>query len=189
MDKIDLYSKWILRVSILCSLVFTLMSNHWVGTLGGTIVLIVTFVVDYINYKFFKINTAITSIVYIYCIFSLVMGNMWDFYDKIEWWDILMHVLSGIILGIIGDMILNTHVNDGKLSAIVRFLFIVGISCFVGVIWEIYEFTIDSLLNLDTQLAKSSGVTDTMLDLITDLTGGVGIGLYLTIGNKKNKLF
>lgn len=183
MEKTNFYAKWTLRAAIIFSLIFTLKTKHWVGTAGGTIVLIVTFILDYINYKFFKINITITSMVYIYCIFSLVLGNMWDFYDKIEWWDIVMHILSGIILGTIGDIILNSHIDKNEL-AIVRFLFIIGIVCLGGLIWEIYEFTIDNLFNLDTQLSKVSGVFDTMLDLIADLLGGVGIGIYLSYVKK-----
>lgn len=180
MIKINFYAKWILRAAIIFSLFFTLMTKHWVGTAGGTIVLIATFSVDYINYKFFKINTTITSMVYIYCIFSLVMGNMWDFYDKLEWWDIVMHIISGIILGMIGDMILNSHVSDVMPITKIRFLFIIGIACIGGLVWEIYEFSIDCFFNLDTQLSKVSGVSDTMWDLIADLLGGVGIGIYLS---------
>jgi len=187
MNNINCYAKWTLRVAIICSLVFTLMTNYLVGTAGGTIVLAVTFVVDYINYKFFKINTTITSMAYIYCIFSLVMGNMWNFYDKIEWWDILMHILSGIILGIIGDILLKNQMVDVRVHTKVQFLFIVGIACIGGVIWEIYEFTVDSLLNLDMQLANVSGVTDTMWDLIADMSGGAGTGLFISLLSKKSK--
>ena len=83
------------------------------------------------------------------------MGNMWDFYDKIEWWDLLMHILSGIILGIIGNLMLKKNIGKNLiLRRSLRFFFIVGIACIGGVVWEIYEFTIDSLFNLDTQLAK-----------------------------------
>jgi len=115
------------------------------------------------------------------------MGNMWDFYDKIEWWDLIMHVLSGIILGIIGNVILEKNTGKIKVSKVSRFLFVVGIACIGGVVWEIYEFIIDSFFNLDTQLAKGLGITDTMWDLIMDFLGGVVIGVYYTV-NKKNKI-
>lgn len=178
MDRISSFAKWALRAAIAFSLIFTIINKHWVGTAGGSIVLIATFIVDYINNKFFKINTTITAIVYIYCIFSLVLGNMWDFYDIIEWWDILMHILSGIILGVIGECMLRNSKNTVIESRVIRFLFIAGIACLGGIIWEIYEFSIDTFLGLDTQLAKSSGVVDTMLDLITDLLGGILVGLW-----------
>lgn len=177
MEKTSFYAKWALRIAIIISLFFTVMSNHWVGTAGGTIVLIATFIADFIDYKFFKLNKKVAAMVYIYCLFSLVLGNMWDFYDKIEWWDIVMHILSGIILGVIGNVILG---ENFKCSSIVRFLFVIGIACIGGLVWEIYEFSIDIFFGLDTQLSKISGVLDTMLDLIADLSGGIAAGIYLS---------
>ncbi len=188
MQKIDLYAKWLLRISVIGALVYTVLISHWVGTAGGLIVLVATFLVDYINYKIFRINSIITATIYIYCIFSLVMGSMLDFYDKIEWWDLLMHILSGIILGLIGNFILNENAEKLKITKFIRFLFVVGIACIGGLIWEIYEFTIDLLFNLDTQLSNGTGVSDTMWDLIMDFLGGVGIGIYFLIVNKKNKI-
>lgn len=187
MQKINLFAKWILRITIIGSLVYTILISHWVGTAGGSIILVATFLVDYINQKFFKIDFIITTAVYLYCVFSLVMGNMWDFYDKIWWWDLLMHILSGVILGIIGDVILNKNIGKIKINETSRFLFIVGMACIGGVLWEIYEFAIDSLFNLDTQLAKGYGITDTMWDLIMDFLGGIGIGMYLSFYTKKIK--
>lgn len=180
MKKFDKYSKWILRISIIGSLAHTLPANHWVGTSGGSLVLIATFIVDFINRKYKRINPTITTYVYFYCIFSLVLGNMWDFYDIIWWWDIVMHILSGIILGLIGNILFN-GINKKNFNSKIKFLFIVGIACIGGIIWEIFEFFIDLLLNLDTQLSLSTGVSDTMWDLITDLLGGIIIGLILTI--------
>lgn len=185
MERLELFAKWTLRVSIIVSLVYTLKIGHWVGTSGGTIILFATFLVDYVNKRYYKIDSLIIIVVYIFCLFSLVLGNMWDFYDKLVWWDLLMHILSGVILGIIGNLIFINMMGKCGLHVMVRFLFIVGIACLGGVIWEIYEFTIDSLFNLDTQLSKINGISDTMWDLITDLIGGSGIAIACTIYDKK----
>jgi len=173
MIKIEVFSKWLLRISIIISLIYTIFMSHWVGTLGGIIILVATFLVDYLSKRFLKIESIITTTVYLYCIFSLVMGSMLDFYDKIWWWDLLMHILSGVILGVIGNVMLNRNKEKNKVTKLIRFLFIVGIACIGGVVWEIYEFSIDSLFNLDTQLAKNYGVSDTMWDLIMDFIGGL----------------
>ncbi len=98
-----------------------------------------------------------------------------------------MHILSGIILGIIGNVILNRNARKLKITKSFRFLFIVGIACIGGVVWEIFEFTVDLLFNLDTQLSNGSGISDTMWDLIMDLTGGVGAAIYFLM-SKKNKI-
>lgn len=181
----DKFMKWVIRASIIFSLIYTFKTNHWIGTVGGLIVFIITFFVDYLNLKYLKINKTIIAIVYFYCIFSLVLGSMWNFYDNIEWWDILMHILSGVILGIIGSLIFDNYSHKSKTSNSIRFLFVLGIACTGGILWEMYEFTVDTLFKLDTQLSSVSGVRDTMWDLITDFLGGLIAGFYF-IKIKKN---
>lgn len=183
MDKINVYSKWALRACIAGTLIFTLASGHWVGTSGGAAVLISTFIFEYLNNKILKINKYLVASVYLYCIFSLVMGTMWEFYDKIQWWDILMHILSGIILGAAGIEILNSTSNL-KLPVKPSFLFVLGIACLGGIVWEIYEFSIDLLFGLDTQLSSTTGVSDTMWDIIADLAGGILAGVYFLLYKK-----
>lgn len=183
--KSDFMAKWALCGAVIGSLVYALIIRHWVGVAAGLAALAATFAVDYINAKLVRIDPLITTIAYIFCIFSLVMGTMWKLYDAIWWWDLLMHVASGVILAVIGNMVLNKLTKGREVPAALRFLFVVGIACTGGVVWEIYEFTADSLLGLDTQVTALTGVADTMWDLITDFAGGVIAGIALILfGNR-----
>lgn len=50
----------------------------------------------------------------------------------------------------------------------------------VGALWEIFEFTMDSLFGMNMQkpmLGDPSGLTDTMWDLIVDATGALVISV------------
>lgn len=184
MKKIDFFALWLLRVSIIASLVYTLTIDHWVGTAGGIIVFASTFIIEYLNKKYFKIKKLFMSTIYVYMAMSLVMGSMWNLYDKLWWWDIFMHIMSGIILGMLGNIILEKQLHRNSVPKVLRFLFILGIACIGGIIWELYEFTVDGLFNLDTQLASSTGLNDTMWDLISDLAGGIITGVALINLNK-----
>ncbi len=56
------------------------------------------------------------------------------------------------------------------------FLFALG----VGTLWEIFEFTMDSLFGMNMQkpmLGDPSGLTDTMWDLIVDAVGALVISI------------
>ena len=35
-----------------------------------------------------------------FCFCALILGDVADFYGRFEWWDMLLHGLSGILLGI-----------------------------------------------------------------------------------------
>ena len=58
------------------------------------------------------------------------------------------------------------------------FLYIISFVALCGVLWEIYEFTADTIFNLDMQGVSFTGVTDTMEDFIADLVGGIIPALY-----------
>lgn len=74
------------------------------------------------------------------------------------------------------------------------FSFTFGITC--GVFWEFYEFTADSLANLNLQryaagshlLVGRAALMDTMGDLFADVTGALIMALigYLMIKNNPN---
>ncbi len=181
MEKLAYYSKWTLRITIALAAVYDLFVFHPVGLAGGAAVFASTYFIDYINKGKFKIADSIISMYCIFCVFALVLGVMLNFYDFIPWWDMLMHVFSGLLLGIAGNILLNS-LNQGKKTVnLLRFLFVVGIACTGGIIWEIYEFTVDALLGLDTQIVELTGVADTMGDLITDFIGGIIAGILCVV--------
>ncbi len=67
------------------------------------------------------------------------------------------------------------------------FIFVLSFAALCGVIWEIYEFTIDTLFNLDMQGVECCGVTDTMVDLIADLIGSIISYFFIVLLTKNNK--
>ena len=96
-----------------------------------------------------------------------------------------MHLFSGIILGIIGNSMINRIQKGKRIDPLIRLFFIIGIACIGGIVWEIYEFTVDSWLGLDTQRVLLTGVGDTMSDLITDFIGGILAGIYFAKFDKR----
>lgn len=120
---------------------------------------------------------------------SLFLGEVHGYYTRFWWWDALLHSASGFILGILGFLLvyvlnekedLELHMKP-NFVALFAFLFAIGI----GTLWEIFEFSMDSLLGLNMQ---KSGLVDTMWDLIVDAAGAfiialLGYGYLKTAGN------
>jgi uncharacterized membrane protein YjdF len=109
---------------------------------------------------------------------ALWLGETRDFYGRFWWWDLALHTTSGVLLGILGFLLvyvlnampqLDMHLRPGFI-AFFAFCFAVT----VGALWEIFEFTMDTLVGLNMQkpfLGDPSGLTDTMWDLIVDSVG------------------
>jgi len=115
---------------------------------------------------------------------ALFLGEAQQYYVRFWWWDIVLHTASGFLLGIFGFLLVyllneNRHVDLSmrpRFVALFAFLFAVS----MGVVWEIFEFTMDRLFGLNMQkpmLGDPSGLTDTMWDLIVDTLGAITIAL------------
>lgn len=115
---------------------------------------------------------------------SLFLGEVGGYYERFWWWDVMLHTGSGLLLGILGFLLvylLNSQ-PDIRLSMspgfVALFAFVFAVA--VGALWEIFEFTMDSVFGMNMQkpmLADDSGLTDTMFDLIVDTVGALVISL------------
>lgn len=130
---------------------------------------------------------------------SLFLGEVRDYYTRFWWWDILLHTTSGFLLGILGFLLVYVLNESEKVDlhlkpffvAFFAFMFALG----VGALWEIFEFTMDSLFGMNMQkpmLNDPSGLTDTMIDLIVDALGALVISImgwrYLRGGKRESFL-
>ncbi len=111
---------------------------------------------------------------------SLYLGSAKDFYYKLRWWDLVLHTSSGFLLGIVGLLTLfllnhTRRIPQGITPFFICF-FSVSFAVFLGVLWEIFEFTVDRFTTANMQ-SQETGVVDTMKDLIVDTLGAVVVAL------------
>lgn len=115
---------------------------------------------------------------------SLFLGEIGDFYERFWWWDSMLHLGSGLLLGIFGFLlvyVLNSQPNVRLRMApgfVALFAFVFAVA--VGALWEIFEFGMDQIFGTNMQkpmLGDESGLTDTMFDLILDAIGALVISI------------
>lgn len=122
-----------------------------------------------------QIPTEMQLVALLFMFAALFLGEVRRLYERIWWWDIALHISSGLLLGILGFLlvyVLNESRNielhlKPRFVALFAFLFAVAI----GALWEIFEFAMDSTFGLSMQkpmFGDPSGLTDTMWDLIVD---------------------
>ena len=101
---------------------------------------------------------------------SVFMGELFDFYERVWWWDIALHGASSISFGLIGFLFVFMLFEGDRYAAppfaMAFIAFCVGVM--VGALWEIFEFAMDSWFGLNMQ---KTGLDDTMLDLIINAFG------------------
>ena len=117
---------------------------------------------------------------------SIYLGNVWDLYRIIPIYDKLLHLLSGVIIAIIG-FVLFLYLNNGNIKGDFNTYFVVIFSIIFSIaaagLWEIWEFFTDMLFGFHSQ---NNSLIDTMMDIICGSIMGIitNIPIYLYIKGK-----
>lgn len=115
---------------------------------------------------------------------SQYLGSILQFYS-LGWWDTFLHLLSGALLAFVAVALYErlVHREGGReISAWLVFWFVLAFAVLGGVVWEMYEFSMDQLFNMTLQ---GGGNSDTMIDLVADTTGGLIIAIISLIRTKR----
>lgn len=114
---------------------------------------------------------------------SLLLGEAFDMYERVWWWDLALHGVAATGLGMAGFLFVLMLFEGDRFAAPVWALTLIAVCVAVtlGVMWELFEFAMDQMFGLSMQ---KSGLADTMGDLVADLAGSILGGLigalYLT---------
>lgn len=115
-------------------------------------------------------------IYYSFSFCTVVVGSAMYGYSKIPHWDKLFHFFSGTLISAVGLIICHLlfHALTGtkKIRFILYSLFPFLFNLSVAALWEVYEYMLYILFNIDAVNTLTSGVNDTMQDMIVCLLGG-----------------
>ncbi len=208
---------FILFVSLVLSVIYSLIrffiapAEHVVGEahekvkadyllmlvqcLLGTVVMVLPSVLE----KRFKVVVPDTIIIlyflFLYC--AIYLGEIHNFYYLIPYWDTILHAFSGAMLGALGFILVDLLNKDQHVKVNLSPFFVAVFAfCFalaVGALWEIYEFSVDSVLGLNMQkhttesgeaLYGIDALSDTMKDIIVDALSALGVAILGFISKK-----
>ena len=134
--------------------------------------------------------------VYIFALVYAVgpmMGQCWNFYYTISWWDKLLHICGGVMFAIVGAYFfeLLTKRKDHFFGAAI---FALCFSMAIAVLWEFVEFGADRFLGMDMQddmlvthltsylLGEGVGVTGSIENIQSVVVNGIQLPGYIDIG-------
>jgi len=174
-----------LQLILLVEAIFAIWNQRWFTAFLTATIMAVTFFPLLFERRFrihIPAELQLAAIGFVFA--SLFLGEIRDYYTRFWWWDILLHTLSGFLLGILGFLLvhimneaekIHVHMNPGFV-AFFAFMFALG----VGALWEIFEFSMDLFFGMNMQkpmFGDPSGLTDTMCDLIVDALGALIISV------------
>lgn len=163
----------LLQIAILILVLELLFTGNWFGAFAGTVALILTFTPAILERQlsvYLPIEFTLLTTAFLYASFAL--GEVSDFYAKFWWWDLMLHSISALTIGIIGFLMLYVFYMTKRVQidpvyvALITFCLAVT----TGTLWEIFEFLMDYFFKLNMQ---KSGLIDTMTDLIVNSLGSL----------------
>lgn len=174
----------IIILSLIVELIYFIMNP--IITVDNILLLLsyipVIFIPRIFNFIFKKSKIKITDdIEFVYLIFlilAFLFGSIMGGYSKIYWYDSFTHLLSGVFTAFMAPIVLKWLNRYDKKDIIFNVIYIILVTLSVAVLWECTEFTIDKTLGTDTQKVLTTGVNDTMKDMICALAGSILYSIY-----------
>ncbi len=155
------------------ALVVSLFTAHWTNVFVSFTALVFTMMPSLLSSRFqIRLPFAFMVAISVFVFSTLFLGEVFDFYERFWWWDVVLHAGSAVGFGIIGFLFI-LFLFEGDRYAAPPWALALFAFCFaatVGVIWEIFEFAMDQIFGLNMQ---KSGLRDTMWDLIVDCIGAL----------------
>ena len=171
LEKFHFFFIWFVRITLLIALFRALISENWYVFGIVLFALLLTFFAFIIE-KRYKIDIPIEFEIGIVLLIygSIFLGELRGYYTTFWWWDIVLHTLTGVIVGLVGFLVLLTLYRRKRVIAapFSIALFSFSLAAAIGGIWEIFEFGMDQLFGLNMQ---KSGLMDTMFDIIVNDVG------------------
>ncbi|WNY26627.1 hypothetical protein [Methanolapillus ohkumae] len=180
------------------------LENEFFFLFFTTMTLIYLFLPKFVQKKMkFVADPWLVIVIVLFIFAGSFLGQGLNFFERFPWWDVFLHTISGIILGLIA-FALTSALNESKDCGIKLNPFYVALFSFtfaiaVGALWEIVEYLFDWFLATTMQcwdqdpslyitgrIYQGAGLIDTMEDLIVDTLGALFVStvgyFYLSRG-------
>ena len=146
----------ILMVSVIGILVARLLDRDYYAVFLCTLTIVLFHIPRFVDRRFnVKLPNALEAIILLFIFAAEILGELGSFYTHIAWWDSMLHTVNGFLMAAIGFALIDILNNSPKFHISLSPVFVAFVAfCFsmtVGVVWEFFEFAMDSLTATDMQ--------------------------------------
>lgn len=194
----------LLRIMVIGMMILQIFNRNFQNVFLCILTLILLIMPSVVQATFkVEFPTLLEIIILLFIFAAEILGEISAFYIKFPYWDTILHTLNGFLCGAIGFSLVEIINGNKKLRFELSPLFMAVVAfCFsmtIGVVWEIFEFSMDTFYHLDMQKdTVINSIYTVALDPLHDnncvaVTGinevmingeELGLGGYLDIGLK-----
>lgn len=147
---------FVLRILVIAMMVLQVLNRNYENVFLCALTLLLLVIPSFVQVMFkIELPTTLEIIILVFIFAAEILGEISEFYLVFPFWDTVLHTLNGFLAAAIGfslvDLLNRSERTSFTLSpvftAIVAFCF----SMTIGVIWEFFEFGMDTFLGFDMQ--------------------------------------
>ncbi len=188
MKKLNNILIFLCSLASVCFLVKDLNLGSYDRLLGDATVPLVLLLPRIISNIFkIKITSAMELVYIIFIILAQFVGSVVNLYNKVWWYDLFAHFLSGILTAILSLVILDWFGIYKEKNKGFNFLFIISFTLMIASLWEFLEFGVDTFFGMNVQHSIDTGVRDTMEDMLIAFLGSLIVSISYLVENKIGK--
>lgn len=136
--------------------VLTFIDGQYESTFTAVLSLFLFLLPTFLEESFrIKLPTALEIIAVLFVFCANILGEIFEFYTLLPFWDDMLHCTSGFIFAAFGFSLVELFNRNGRFDFHLSPIFISTVAfCFavtVGVAWEFFEFFADRILGTDMQ--------------------------------------
>ncbi|MBH1941850.1 hypothetical protein I5677_13185 [Mobilitalea sibirica] len=161
-DRIKRRRKWIsiiyfiLRLSVILIMLDQLRERNYENVFLCILTLILFFVPSFIEKKIhIDIPDTLETIILLFIFSAEILGEINSYYLIFPYWDTILHTLNGFLAAAIGFSLIDILNKNDRFAISLSPLFVALVAfCFsmtIGVVWEFFEYIMDTFFGTDMQ--------------------------------------
>lgn len=176
-------------VAVVGSYYFVFTRDRELGLILKDASIIITITAPYIIEKLFKkeIPLGVKTFCIIFIFLAQFLGATVELYNKIAYFDKFVHWLSGVITALLSLTVLNYMSLYNKKRKLFNIIWMISITLAIAAGWEVFEYCANILFGGDAQRVVTTGVNDTMQDIIVAFLGSILVSILYVYEVKYNK--
>ena len=146
-----------LRTLVLITMVLQIFNQNYENAFLCILTLFLMIIPSFIQVEFkIELPSTLEIIILLFIFSAEILGEIQSFYIKFPMWDTILHTLNGFLAAAIGFSLVDLMNKGTRIKFQLSPLFMAIVAfCFsmtIGVIWEFFEFGMDTFAGLDLSL-------------------------------------
>jgi len=183
------YLTYVMQALIVITSVYSFYIGYYAGSFFGFVAVGLSLIPTLIHRKLHIVVPWEVTFLIALTLFLYTGGYIYHWYlDLSPYYDIFSRLIGSLTVALLGFLAVLIMMRASTCLEFANwqiFFFIVIFTLAIGVIWEIWEFAMDTMAGAYLATPFQQGNTDTMLDLVIDLGAGMFIAVVGTFYLKR----